>query len=120
MKRYALLFCLLLPLAGCPSTTQTTPPAAIAPGYTSTFDQTAGQTLAAAHALVKKAVADYPTLTMGQQAKEKPVLNAFVLAVNTADAIYLQFHSGAATQAQVQTQLDAVAAAQTNYTNQVK
>lgn len=120
-KRIILALCLLAPMApilGCPSATTTTPPTALAPGYTSQFDQTAGQTLAAAHALVSKATADYPSLTPAQQATEKPILNAFVLAVNTADSVYLAFHAGTATQAQVQSQLNSVTAAQTAYTSQ--
>jgi len=107
----------LFPMLGCPTATANTPPAALAPGYTSQFDQTAGQSLAAAHALVAKAVEDFPTLSATQQAAEKPVLNAFVTAVNTADSVYLAFHSSTATQAQVQAALNQVSTAQTNYTN---
>lgn len=117
MNRLTLCLILLLPLAGCPSSV-TAPPTPLAPGYTSQFDQTAGQTLAAAHALVGKAIGDYPSLTTAQQATEKPILNAFVSAVNTADTVYLAFHNGTATQAQVQAQLTAVAQAQNNYTSQ--
>lgn len=119
MKRILLCLALCLPLTGCPTASTTTPPAALAPGYTSQFDQTAGQTLAAAHALVTKAIADYPSLTPTQQASEKPILNAFVSAVNAADTVYLAFHNGTATQAQVQAQLTAVSQAQNNYTSQV-
>src|ERR1035438_4002737 len=100
-------------VAGCATAT-----APLAPGYSSQFDQTAGQALAAAHALVSKATNDYSSLTPAQQSTEKPILNAFVSAVNTADTVYLAFHAGSATQAQVQTQLNAVSTAQTNYTNQ--
>ncbi len=117
MKRLALCLLLLLPLAGCPNASSPTPP--LAPGYSSTFDQTTGQTLAAAHALVTKAVADYPKLTLTQQATEKPILNAFISAVNVADTVYLEFHAGTATQAQVQAQLAAVQSAQNAYTAQV-
>ena len=106
----------LIPLAGCPTASTTTPPAALAPGYTSQFDEKAGQALGAAHALVSKAVLDYPTLSPTQQAAEKSVLNAFVIAVNTADSVYLAYHSGSATQSQVQTALNSVSTAQTNYT----
>jgi hypothetical protein len=116
MKPALLSIFLALPLLGCPSASSPTPP--LAPGYTTPFDQTAGQTLAAAHALVAKATADYLSLTPAQQATEKPILNAFVSAVNTADSVYLQFHAGAATQAQVQTQLNNVSTAQANYTSQ--
>jgi len=120
MKRLSVLLflALMLPLAGCPTASTTTPPAALAPGYLNQFDQTAGQTLAAAHALVSKATQDYPTLSVAQQLREKTVLNAFVQAVNTADSVYLAYHNGTATQAQVQTQLNFVSQAQSNYTNQ--
>jgi hypothetical protein len=86
-----LLPMVLFPMLGCPTATANTPPAALAPGYINQFDQTAGQSLAAAHALVAKAVADYPTLSPTQQAAEKPVLNAFVAAltqVSTAQTNY--------------------------------
>ena len=116
MKRYFLLLCLCLPLAGCPTASTTTPPAALAPGYTSQFDEKAGQALAAAHAMVSKAVADYLSLSVAQQAADKPILNSFVVAVNTADAVYLAFHNNQATQAQVQAQLKSVSTAQANYT----
>lgn len=117
MKLAVLSVFLALPLMlGCPSANSPTPP--LAPGYISQFDQTAGQTLAAAHALVLKATADYPSLTPAQQATERPILNAFVAAVNTADTVYLAFHAGTASQAQVQAQLNAVSTAQTSYTSQ--
>jgi len=115
IHRVIFALCLLLPM-GC--ATATAPSVPLAPGYTTPFDQTAGQTLAAAHALVSKATTDYPTLTPAQQSTEKPILNAFVTAVNTADSVYLAFHNGTATQAQVQTQLNAVQTAQTAYTTQ--
>lgn len=116
MKLALLAIFLALPIVGCK--TVTGPPPPLAPGYTNSFDQSAGQTLAAAHALVAKAITDYPSLTPPQQAVEKPILNTFVTAVNTADSVYLAYHSGAATQAQVQTQLDAVSTAQGNFTAQ--
>lgn len=118
MKKFPLFF---LPLAlcilGCPSATTATPPAALAPGYTSQTDQTFGQALAAAHALANQAVLDYGKLTPAQQQTEKAALNGFVAAVNAADAIYLAYHQSQATAAQVTTALNQISAAQANYTS---
>lgn len=118
MKKMALLSTFLaLPLIfGCAAATSTTPPTALAPRYTSAADQAAGQTLAAAHALVSKAVTDYTSLTPAQQATVKGPLNAFVTAVNTADSIYIAFHAGTATITQVNAAVTQVTSTQTAYT----
>lgn len=118
MKRHLsplALAVLILSLAGC-NATSTTPPAALAPGYNNITDQTVGQTLAAMHALVQKATADYIHLTPAQQQMEKTVLNNFVLAVNTADSIYIAYHNNTATMLQAQAAVTDAQTAQAAYT----
>lgn len=117
MKKLVFLLLFAPLILGCPSATTTTPPAALAPGYTSQTDQQFGQALAAAHALAAQATQDYAKLTPKQQLAEKTALNAFVTAVNAADAVYQAYHVGQATAAQVQTALTQVNTAQANYTN---
>lgn len=106
----------IMPITGCVTASSTTPPAALAPGYLNSVDQTLGQSLAAFHAFALKATADYTSLTPAQQALEKAPLNAFVLAVNTADTLYLAYHQGTATQQQVQTAVTNASTAQAAYT----
>lgn len=115
IKRY-LPLALAIGLIGCGSVNSTTPPTALAPGYTSQADQTFGQSLAAARALANQAVTDFGTLTPAQQAQIKNPLNGFVAAVNAADAVYTAFHSGQATQAQVQATVNSVNTSQATYT----
>ena len=108
----------LLPLAfllGCPSATTTTPPTALAPGYSSPADQQFGQALAAAHAFALQATADYGKLTPTQQAAEKDALNGFIAAVNAADTVYSDFHRGLVAASDVQAQLAKVSTAQAAY-----
>jgi hypothetical protein len=117
-----LLPLLILPLAGCPAASSTTPPAALAPGYTSQVDQQMGQALAALRAGDYAATTAYLSLTPAQQAAEKTALNNFTSAVNTADTLYLAYHAGVTvanpnppTQAQVQAAVAAATSAQTNF-----
>ncbi|MDE2101615.1 MAG: hypothetical protein KGL39_30495 [Patescibacteria group bacterium] len=115
MKRLAILaLCLMM---GCKAATTTTAPSALAPGYTSQWDQTTGQTLSSLHAFALKASADYATLTPTQQAMERNALDAFIAAVNTADAMYMAFHQGTQTQATVQASIKAAINAQSAYTS---
>lgn len=109
--RYLCTFLLAMGILGCQPATSTTPPQALAPGYTSQADQTIGQSLAALHAFVQQATQDYAKLTPAQQATEKDVLNGLVAATNAADSMYLAFHAGSATLQQAQA---ALANAQTN------
>lgn len=119
MKKFLLplaLACLALPLAGCPAATSTTAATALAPGYNNATDQTVGQTLAALHALVQKATIDYANLTPAQQTMEKTVLNNLVLAVNTADSLYLAYHQGSGTLLAAQNAVTNAQTAQAAYT----
>lgn len=122
MKYRPLLISLVLclPLVACKTVSTNTPPAVLAPGYSSQFDQTTGQTLAALNAFVSKATLDYQKLTPSQQVSEKVILNNFVLAVNTANQLYLAFHAGGATQGQVALAMDKATAAQNAYTQEAK
>lgn len=112
MKLALLSIFLALPLLGCPSATSTTPPAALAPGYTSQADQTLGQSLAALDAFVMQEKINYAQLTVAQQTPEKPFLNALIDAANVADAAYLAFHANTGTLAAAQTDLSNALTAQ--------
>lgn len=104
-----LTLALVIGSIGCGAVNSPTPP--LAPGYASQADQTFGQTLSALHAFAQQAQIDYNRLTVAQQTPVKQPLNNFIAAVNAADSVYLAFHQGQATQAQVQS---ALTIAQTN------
>ena len=117
-----LLPLLVLPLAGCPAASSTTPPAALAPGYSTALDQQLGQALAALRAGDYAATTSYLALTPAQQAAEKTALNNFTAAVNAADVLYLAYHAGVTvanpnppSQAQVTAAITAATTAQTNF-----
>jgi hypothetical protein len=114
MKKVALFILLILPL-GCKTLTSNTPPSALAPGALNAFDQQAYQTLSAAHAFAVSASGNAATLTT----TEKADLNSFIAILNTADVLYQAYHAGTATQAQVQTQLNAVATSQATFSSAV-
>ena len=109
-KKVALFLALTIPLGtvGCVQPNSTTPPAALAPGYQNQADQQMGEILAGAHAFynsIQQQVAS-GSLTMTPQVKAS--FNAFGVTLNGAQTVYLSYHSGAATQAQAQTQVNAV------------
>lgn len=137
MKRrwpFVLPFCaalgLLLGMAsvGCNPPTTTPPPAAIAPGYLNSADQTMGQVLSGARnfyvsiqcstmgqgtttPVVGVPLACDPTkqvtpLVLAQTVKD--AFNDFHTALNTADAVYLAYHGGSATEAQAQAAVNTV------------
>jgi hypothetical protein len=115
LKRILLSILLTAPfLAGCPSATTTTPPAAVAPGYTSSADQTLGESLAAVNAFVNQEKINYAGEPPVQQGTEKPYLNGLITATNLANASYQAFHAGTQTIAQAQAALTAAQAAQAN------
>ena len=108
--RTLLLSAALLPIVGCGAVNG--PPTPPAPGYSSTADQTIGQSLAALNAFVSQEKVNYARLTADQQAKEKTLLNAFIDATNVANATYTAFHAGTATLAQAQTAYQSASNAQ--------
>ncbi len=122
MRRILLSLSLLLCAVGCAPTT-TTPP--LAPGYANQTDQVMGETLAAANGFyhsiqcqtqakawdaTAKTCAASPQVTsaMTLTPTEKTAFNSFAVALNTANAVYLNFHAGTATQAQAQTAINTV------------
>jgi len=105
----ALLF---LPM-GCKTPTSTTPPAALAPGFSSQADQTMDQVLVGAHEFYLNIQAQVAAGKFTPAPTEKTALNTFASAVNTAETVYLAFHNGTATQAAAQAAVDSVAAQQT-------
>jgi hypothetical protein len=107
----ALLPALMLP--GCKTATSTTPPAALAPGFSSQADQTMDQVLVGAHAFYATIQADVASGKYTPSVTEKTALDSFALALNTAQTVYISFHQGAATQAQAQAAVNAVSTQQT-------
>ena len=112
MKKTLLTFCLLLPMIGCTAATSTTPPAALAPEYLSTADQTLGQSLAAVYAFVTQERTNYASLTATQQASEKTILNNLITATDYANTAYVAYHAGTQTLAQAQAALTTAQTAQ--------
>lgn len=102
MKKALFVFTLCLLTVGCNTVKLTTPPAALAPGYSNADDQNLGRALAAVNAFVTQETINYARLTAAQQLPEKPYLNALIDATNAADAIYSAYHAGTATLAQAQ------------------
>lgn len=113
MKLALLSVFLALPLMfGCNVATSTTPPAALAPGYSNADDQKLGQSLAAVNAFITQEKINYAELTAAQQAPEKPFLNALIDATNLANQAYMAYHAGSGTIAQAQTAVANAQAAQ--------
>jgi|GEM_PF-1812926 len=130
MKRITLFLAalLILPL-GCKTATSTTPPAALAPGFSNTADQTMGDVLKSArvfyltaqcetqglnYSLTTKACVPDPAITapLVRSATEKSAFNSFSESLNAADTVYLAYHSGTATQLAAQTAVNSVQAQQ--------
>lgn len=117
MKRFLFLPLFLLlcfvPF-GCAPATSTTPPAALAPGYLNSADQTLGESLAAVNAFVNQEKINYVAAALAQQATEKPYLNGLITATNLANASYQAYHAGTQTIAQAQAALASAQTAQAN------
>lgn len=114
-KKAVLILALIVPVTtvGCVKPNTTTPPAALAPGYTSPADQSMGEILAAAHGFYTKIQADVAAGTYTPSATEKTALNNFSQALNSAQVAYLAFHNGVGGQAAAQTAVNQVQAQQT-------
>ena len=108
----SLLFAVMIP-TGCPTATSTTPPAALAPGFSSQADQTLDQTLVGARGFYTSIQSQVTAGSYVPGPATVTALNAFGTALNAAEAVYLAYHGGTATLAQAQA---AVAAVQTQQT----
>lgn len=107
MKLALLSIFLALPLLGCP-TAATAPPPPPAPGYLNPADQTMGQVLAGARSFYLTIQQDSLAGKVLLSPAEKLALNDFGRTLNTAEAVYLAFHSNTATQATAQAAVDQV------------
>jgi hypothetical protein len=103
-----LLPLLLLPLAGCPAVSSTTPAAALAPGYLNSADQQMGQILAGARSFYVTIQQDSAAGKVTLTATEKAAFNDFGTSLNLAETVYLGYHNGSATQAAAQAAINAV------------
>lgn len=97
--------CLLAVPLGCKTAATTTPTAALAPGYLNPQDQAMGQMLSGVHNFITSMQAQ---ITAGYVPgpTEKTALNALIATTSAADATYLAFHKGTATQAAAQTAIN--------------
>lgn len=103
MKRFIKVAAVFLALGwtiGC--TPKTTTPAQLAPGYNNQADQQMGEILSGAHAFYSRVQQDSASGAMVLTATEKQAFNAFGATLNGAQAVYLAYHNGTATQAQAQ------------------
>jgi hypothetical protein len=107
----------LMPIGCTQQVTANTPPAALAPGYLNSQDQTMGQTLASIDSFLNQEKVNYNEKTAAQQAQEKAILNTFIQSVNVANALYTAYHQGSATEAAAQTAIANAQTAQTSYSN---
>src|SRR6202044_3829469 len=101
MKKITTVICLAVALAfpvGCKTATSTTPPAALAPGFSSQADQTMDQVLVGAHSFYNSLQSQVGAGTYVPSPSELTALNNFGVALNAAEAIYIAFHNGTATQ----------------------
>ena len=90
-RRFLIAFTLSLSmLAGC--ATATAPPQPLAPGYSSTADQTMGEILAGAHAFYQSIQQQSASGQMTLSATEKKAFNTFGAALNGAQSAYLAYH----------------------------
>lgn len=107
----------LIGVAGCKSSSTAVQPP-LAPGFVNPADQTMFSTLKGAHDFYQVLQQDTLPGPNGQAPKwtpgptEKQVLNSFAITLNAAEAEYQAFKAGTATQAQAQTSVDQVTAAE--------
>lgn len=119
MKKILLALALFLPMDGCRAVQSTTPPATLAPGFSSQADQTMDQVLVGAKKFYTDIHAQVVAGTYNPAPAEKTSLNTFASALNTAQVVYIAYHGGTATQAQAQAAVDGVTAQQTALQNTI-
>ena len=111
MKKFLLPLVLLL--AGCHAATSTTPPVALAPGFSSQADQTVDQILVGARVFYVSIQDSVNAQTYTPTPAALKALNDFGVALNTAETVYLAYHNGTATLAQAQAAAATVSTQQT-------
>lgn len=119
MKKFILALCLSVSLAGCHAANSNTPPATLAPGFSSQADQTMDQALVGAHKFYTDIQAQVVAGTYTPVPTEKTALNTFASALNAAQVVYIAFHGGTATQAQAQAAVNDVVSQQTVLQNAI-
>lgn len=115
MKRYlverACLAVILAMPVGCatPNTaTAPTPPTAVAPGYFNAADQQMGQVLKGARDFYVSIQTQSENGSLTLSANVKKAFNDFGTALNAAEAVYLAYHKGNATQDAAQSAVNVV------------
>ena len=109
MKRITVLTIMfsacMISVLGCKTVTVAQP---LAPGYQNAADQTMGEVLAGAHSFYTSIQSQSVAGTITLSATEKQAFNVFGVSLNTADAVYLAYHAGTATQAAAQAAVNTV------------
>lgn len=96
-------------MTGCPAaSTNPTTPAQLAPGYNNSADQQMGAVLSGARAFYTSIQSQSAAGTLTLTPTVKASFNQFGVSLNAAEAIYLAYHSGQATQAQAQASVNTV------------
>lgn len=101
----------LLPLVllmGCGAVNTSTPPTAPAQGYANAADQQMGEILAGARSFYTTIQQESVSGAVVLSATEKQAFNDFGASLNAAEAVYLAYHAGTATQASAQMGVDIV------------
>jgi hypothetical protein len=91
---------------GCTPTT--TNPAQLAPGYQNAADQQMGSILSGARAFYVSIQQQSAAGTLTLTPAVKQAFNTFGVSLNAAEAVYLAYHNGTATQAAAQTAVNTV------------
>lgn len=125
LKFFLLSIMVLMPVSGCHSASSTTPPSALAPGYSSAADQQMSQILSGARSFYSTIQCETKGMSWNQSASqcmtdatiasplvlsstEKATFNDFGKSLNLAETIYIAFHNGTATQQAAQDQVNIV------------
>ena len=110
MKRILILLSLCLTLTACPGSNPSNPPtpAQLSPGYQNQADQQMGEILSGARAFYVSIQQQSAAGTLTLDATTKLAFNSFGTALNSAEAVYLAYHQGQATQAAAQAAVNTV------------
>lgn len=114
-----LVMAMAIPMSGCRTASVNTPPAALVPGALNTFDSTTYTALASLHAFVDSLNLQITAGTFTPTPAEKALLNQMITDLDAAQVLYASYHSGATTQAVMQTALTKVQNDQNAYNSSV-
>lgn len=106
---FAVLFLsMMFGMAACTPSAKPTAPVALAPGYNNAADQQMGEILSGARGFYVSIQSQSQAGTLTLSPTVKASFNQFGVSLNAAEAIYLAYHSGQATQAAAQASVNTV------------